>query len=69
MQDPAQMFKLSVAPTIVPNGKRDVWSWPHFRLVYSLARYNAFASHNIYSPYLAQTGSKRWGFYFRVKTE
>ncbi len=68
-QDPAQMFKLSVAPTIVPNGKRDVWSRPHFRLVYSVARYNAFASDNLYSPYLAQTGSKRWGFYFGVKTE
>lgn len=68
-QDPAQMFKLSVAPTIVPNGKRDVWSRPHFRLVYSVAKYNKFAADNLYSPYLAQSGSKSWGHYFGVKTE
>lgn len=68
-QDPAQMVKLSIAPTIVPNGKRDVWSRPHFRLVYSVAHYNKFAADNLYSPYLAQTGSKRWGHYFGVKTE
>jgi len=68
-QDPAQMVKFSVAPTLVPNGKRDVWSRPHFRLVYSVARYNQFAADNLYSPYLAQTGSKRWGHYFGVKTE
>jgi len=68
-QDPAQMIKLSIAPTIVPNGHRSVWSRPHFRLVYSLARYNKFASDNLYSPYLAQTGSKRWGHYYGIKTE
>ncbi len=68
-QDPAQMVKFSIAPTIVPNGKRDVWSRPHFRLVYSVAHYNQFAAENLYSPYLAQTGSKRWGHYFGVKTE
>jgi len=68
-QDPAQMIKFSIAPTVVPNGKRDVWSRPHFRLVYSVAHYNQFAADNLYSPYLAQTGSKRWGHYFAVKTE
>ncbi len=68
-QDAAQMFKLSMAPTIVPNGKRDVWSRPHFRFVYSVARYNDFAANNLYSPYLAQAGSRRWGHYFGVKTE
>ncbi len=68
-QDPAQMVKFSIAPTVVPNGKRDVWSRPHFRLVYSVAHYNKFAADNLYSPYLAQTGSKRWGHYFGVKTE
>lgn len=68
-QDAAQMFKISIAPTIVPNGKRDVWSRPHFRFVYSVARYNKFASENLYSPYLAQTGSRQWGHYFGVKTE
>ena len=59
-QDPAQMVKFSLAPTLVPNGKRDVWSRPHFRFVYSVARYNEFASNNLYSPYLAQAGSRRW---------
>lgn len=68
-QDPAQLIKFSIAPTVVPNGKRDVWSRPHFRLVYSIACYNQFAAANLYSPYLAQTGSKRWGQYFGVKTE
>lgn len=68
-QDPAQMIKFSIAPTVVPNGKRDVWSRPHFRFVYSVARYNQFAADNLYSPYLAQTGSKQWGHYFGVKTE
>jgi len=69
VQDPAQMVKFSIAPTLVPNGKRDVWSRPHFRLVYSVARYNKFAADNLYSPYLAQTGSKTWGHYFGIKTE
>jgi maltoporin len=68
-QDPAQMIKFSIAPTVVPNGKRDVWSRPHFRLVYSIAHYNKFAADHLYSPYLAQTGSKRWGHYLGVKTE
>jgi len=68
-QDPAQMFKLSIAPTIVPNGKRDVWARPHFRFVYSVAKYNKFASENLYSPYLAQSGTKSWGHYIGVKTE
>lgn len=68
-QDPAQMIKFSVAPTLVPNGKRDVWSRPHFRLVYSVARYNQFAADNLYSPYLAQNGSRQWAHYFGVKTE
>jgi len=68
-QDPAQMIKFGIAPTLVPNGKRDVWSRPHFRFVYSVAHYNKFASDNLYSPYLAQTGSKRWGHYFGVKME
>lgn len=68
-QDEAQMFKVGIAPTIVPNGKRDVWSRPHFRFVYSVAHYNKFAADNLYSPYLAQSGSKRWGHYFGIKTE
>jgi maltoporin len=68
-QDPAQLIKFSIAPTIVPNGNRDVWSRPHFRFVYSVGRYNQFAADKLYSPYHAQSGSKRWGHYFGIKTE
>jgi maltoporin len=68
-QQPAQMTKLTIAPTLVPVGGRSVWSRPHFRLVYSVAHYNKFASDQLYSLYLAQRGSKRWGHYYAVKTE
>jgi maltoporin len=68
-QDAAQMSKITFAPTLVPNGKRDVWSRPHFRLVYSFAFYNKFASDHLYSPNLTQSGSRRWGNYLGFKTE
>ncbi len=68
-QDFAQMTKFTIAPTIVPGGQRNVWSRPHFRLVYSIAHYNKFASDNLYSPYLAQSGSQSWGHYMGVKVE
>lgn len=68
-QDAAQMTKFTIAPTIVPTGMRDVWARPHFRLVYSVAHYNQFAADNLYSPFLAQSGSSRWGHYFGVKAE
>lgn len=45
-QEVAQMTKFTIAPTIAPAGQRDVWSRPHFRLVYSLAHYNKFFSVN-----------------------
>jgi len=68
-QDFAQMTKFSIVPTIVPTSVRNVWERPQFRLVYSVAHYNAFASNNLYSPYLAQSGSKRWGQYLGAKIE
>ncbi|WP_348799103.1 carbohydrate porin [Flavobacterium adhaerens] len=68
-QDFAQMTKFTIAPTIVPTAKRDVWERPHFRFVYSLARYNDFAANNLYSPYLAQSGTKKWGQYLGAKVE
>ncbi len=68
-QDAAQLVKLSIVPTLVPNGTRDVWARPHFRFVYSIARYNQFAADHLYSPYLQQSGSKRWGQYVGVKAE
>jgi len=68
-QDFAQMTKFTIAPTIVPTGIRDVWTRPHFRLVYSAAHYNKFAATNLYSAYLAQSGTKNWGQYLGVKVE
>lgn len=68
-QDAAQMTKFTIAPTIVPGAVRDVWTRPHFRLVYSIAHYNKFAAENLYSPYLAQSGSQSWGHYLGVKME
>lgn len=63
------MVKLGVTPTIVPNGIRGVWSRPHFRFVFSLARYNDFAMEKQYSPYLELVGQSRWGHYLGVKAE
>jgi maltoporin len=68
-QDFAQMTKFTIAPTLVPTAKRDVWERPHFRFVYSVAHYNQFAANNLYSPYLAQSGTKNWGQYVGVKME
>ena len=68
-QDMAQMTKISIVPSIAPVGARDVWSRPHFRLVYSVAHYNKFAAENLYSRYLMQRGSQRWGQYIGVKVE
>ena len=68
-QDFAQMTKFTIAPTLVPTAKNDVWERPHFRFVYSVAHYNKFAADNLYSPYLAQSGSKSWGQYIGVKAE
>ena len=68
-QDFAQMTKFTLAPTLVPTAKRDVWERPHFRFVYSIAHYNQFAADNLYSPYLAQSGTKNWGQYIGVKME
>lgn len=68
-QDYAQMTKFTIAPTFVPTSERNVWARPHFRFVYSVAHYNQFASTNLYSPYLAQSGYKRWGQYIGAKAE
>ncbi|WP_353935918.1 carbohydrate porin [Reichenbachiella agariperforans] len=50
-------------------GQRSVWSRPHLRFVYSVARYNDTARDNQYSPYLDLVGKDRWGHYFGVKAE
>ena len=68
-QDAAGMMKLSIVPTLVPTGKADPWARPHLRFIYTVARYNDFASDNLYSPFLMETGHKDWGQYFGIRAE
>lgn len=63
------MVKFGMAPTFVPTGERSAWARPHFRFVFSLARYNDAAMKNLYSPYLSFIGEKRWGYYMGIKAE
>jgi maltoporin len=65
----ATMFKLGIIPTIVPFAKRDVWSRPQLRFIYEIAFYNKFASNNLYSDYLQQSGSKSTGQYIGFGAE
>ncbi len=68
-QPSATMMKLSIVPTLVPTGKTDPWARPQIRLIYSIARYNNFASQNLYSPYLSNTGPKKIGQYIGFRVE
>ena len=68
-QPSATMMKLSIVPTLVPTGKTDPWARPQIRLIYSIARYNDFASQNLYSPYLSNTGPKKIGQYIGFRVE
>ena len=68
-QDAATMAKFSLVPTIVPTAKADPWARPHLRLIYSVAKYNDFATNNLYSPYLQEIGKKKWGHYIGVRAE
>ncbi len=68
-QEAASMAKFSFVPTIVPTAKADPWARPHLRLIYSVARYNKFATDNLYSPYLAEIGHKSWGHYIGIRAE
>ncbi|QES89361.1 carbohydrate porin [Rhizosphaericola mali] len=65
----ATMWKFILAPTIVPTAERSPWARPHIRLICSFAKYNKFASNNLYSAYLQQSGVKSWGIYFGVRSE
>lgn len=61
--------KLSLVPTLALRGQRSVWSRPHLRLVYSVAKFNDYAVENSYSPFLELAGDEPWGHYFGVKAE
>lgn len=68
-QDAASMMKLVLAPTIVPTAERSVWARPHIRFIAEVSRYNDEAMNSLYSPFLQQSGAKRFGTYFGVRTE
>ncbi|NMM50396.1 carbohydrate porin [Marinigracilibium pacificum] len=64
-----RVFKLSFVPTLALRGERSVWSRPHIRFVYSIARFNDAAQNDQFSPYLQLTGPKEWGHYFGIRAE
>ncbi|SHM09436.1 maltoporin [Chryseobacterium contaminans] len=68
-QDAASMMKLVLAPTIAPTSERSVWARPHIRFIAEVSRYNDQAMNSLYSPFLQQSGSKRLGTYFGIRTE
>lgn len=68
-QSPATMWKIALAPTIVPTAERSVWARPHIRFIAELAKYNKQATENLYSAFLQQAGAKKIGTYFGVRAE
>jgi maltoporin len=62
-------LKLSIAPTLVPGGKRDVWARPHLRVFYTVAFYDDEAVDKLYSPYLQTVGPKSVGHYLGTRVE
>ncbi|MBJ6765788.1 carbohydrate porin [Myxococcaceae bacterium JPH2] len=62
-------MKLSIVPTLVPTGKRDVWARPHLRLFYTLALYNQAAVDRVISPYLQTVGGSKVGHYLGARVE
>lgn len=65
----ATAVKLTVAPTIVPSGKRDVWARPALRVFYTMAFYNDAASDLEMSPYLRTVGSRSIAHYLGARAE
>jgi maltoporin len=61
--------KLSIAPTLVPGGKRDVWARPHLRIFYTVAFYDDEAVDKLYSPYLQTVGPESVGHYLGTRVE
>jgi maltoporin len=62
-------LKLSLAPTVVPSGKRDVWARPHLRLFYTVAFYDDEAERELLSPYLQTVGPTAVGHYLGARVE
>src|SRR5580765_3387057 len=68
-QPSASLIKFSFVPTIVPTAKSDPWARPQLRLIYTLCKYNKYASANSYSPFLSEAGPTTWGQYIGVRAE
>jgi len=68
-QPSASLIKFSFVPTIVPTAKNDPWARPQLRLIYTLCKYNNYASANSYSPFLSEAGPTTWGQYIGVRAE
>lgn len=68
-RDLGTAVKLSAIPTIVPSGKRSVWTRPALRLIYTACIYNQAAVDQRMSPYLQTVGPKNFGQYIGLATE
>jgi len=63
------LVKFTVAPTIVPTGKKSYWERPHFRLIYTAGFYNQQAVDKLMSPYLQAIGPSKFAHYIGARTE
>ena len=61
--------KLSVAPEVVPSGKRSPWERPEMRLIYTAVIYNQAAVDQLMSPYLKTMGPNKVGHFLGARTE
>jgi maltoporin len=61
--------KLSVAPEVVPTGKRSPWERPEMRLIYTMAIYNQAAVDQLMSPYLKTMGPNKLAHFLGARTE
>jgi maltoporin len=65
----ATAVKLTLMPTFVPTGERDVWARPHLRVFYTLALYDRHAVALLASPYLRTVGATALGHYVGAQVE
>ena len=64
----ASVNHFSIGPMYVPSGKRNMFTRPTFRLIYSIAFYNKYAKQEQLSDYLVNVGGDI-GHYIGLKTE
>jgi maltoporin len=61
--------KLSLVPTLVPNGESSPFARPHLRLFYTIAFYNQQAVNTLHSPYLQTVGASSIGHFLGARVE